>query len=129
MDFLLFDLAVLLVLLLTAAQGFRKGFVLTLCGFLAVFVAFTGAAVLSSALARPVAEAQMDLYRLVNLRWTYEEAEVPGLDFVILARPESGDRTWQMAALGRGRDVAVFQYGGQADLRDHLDALAALLDA
>ncbi len=85
--------------------------------------------VLFPALARPVAEAQMDLYRLVNLRWTYEEAEVPGLDFVILARPESGDRTWQMAALGRGRDVAVFQYGGQADLRDHLDALAALLDA
>ena len=57
MDFLLFDLAVLLVLLLTAAQGFREGFVLTLCGFLAVFVAFIGAAVLSSALARPVAQA------------------------------------------------------------------------
>lgn len=84
--------------------------------------------VLLPALTRPVALAQMDVYRLVNLSWIYEEAEVPGLDFVILARPEE-DRVWQMAALGRGRDAVVFCYGGQKDLRDHLDTLARLLDA
>ena len=80
------------------------------------------------ALTRPVARAQLDLYRLVNLRWVYEEVEVPGLDFVILARPENEEKPWQMAALGRGRDAAVFFYGGQGDLRGHLDTLAALLD-
>ena len=84
--------------------------------------------VLFPALARPVAEAQLDLYRLVNLRWTYEEIEVPGLDFVILAKPKGEDKVWQMLALGRSRDVAVFRYGGPEDLREHLDVLSRLLD-
>ena len=57
MGILLFDLIVLAVLILTALQGYRKGLVLTLCGFLAVFVAFIGASVLSDALARPISQA------------------------------------------------------------------------
>lgn len=57
MGFFIFDLLVLLVLILTAVQGYRRGFVLTLCGFLAVFVAFIGAGVLSDALAGPVSQA------------------------------------------------------------------------
>ena len=77
------------------------------------------------ALARPVAKAQMDLYRLVNLRWTYEEMDYPGTDFVILAHPEDG--VWQMAALGKGGKVAVFRYAGQEDLAEHLDVLAELV--
>ena len=56
MEFFLDDIVVALILLLTAVQGYRKGFVLTLCGFLAVFVAFIGASILSTALARPVAQ-------------------------------------------------------------------------
>ena len=43
MGFFIFDLIVLIVLILAVVQGYRKGFVLTLCGFLAVFVAFIGA--------------------------------------------------------------------------------------
>lgn len=82
---------------------------------------------LFSSLARPVAMAQLDQYRLVNLHWTYQEVDVLGLDFAVLATPEE-DRVWQMAALGRGRDVAVFRYAGQERLEDHLDTLAALLD-
>lgn len=75
------------------------------------------------ALARPVAEAQLDQFRLVNLRWTYEEADWPGVDFVILARdPES---PWQMAAVASGRRLAVFRYAGRERLADHLDTLAA----
>ena len=57
MSFLIFDLIVLIVLAVTLFQGYRKGFVLTLCGFLAVFVAFVGASILSDALAEPVSQA------------------------------------------------------------------------
>ena len=60
------------------------------------------------ALARPVAQAQMDLYRLVNLKWTYEQDAWPGLDFVIHATEPDG--VWQMLAIGKGSRVAVFRY-------------------
>lgn len=76
-------------------------------------------------MARTVAEAELDHLRLINLWWEYEEAEVPGLDFAILARESSG--TFQMAALGRGGWVAVFRYGGEEDLRNHLDLLASMV--
>ena len=57
MSFLIFDLILAIVLAATVFQGYRKGFVLTLCGFLAVFVAFLGATILSDALAEPVSQA------------------------------------------------------------------------
>ena len=57
MSYLAYDLAIVLVLLLFFWRGYSKGFVLTLCGFLAVFVALIGAAFLSDALAEPVAKA------------------------------------------------------------------------
>lgn len=57
MGFFIFDLIVLIVLILAVVQGYWKGFVLTLCGFLAVFVAFIGASILSDALAGPVSQA------------------------------------------------------------------------
>ena len=38
MGFFIFDLIVLIVLILAVIQGYRKGFVLTLCGFLARFL-------------------------------------------------------------------------------------------
>ena len=53
----MFDLILAVVLAITVFQGYRKGFVLTLCGFLAVFVAFLGATILSDALAEPVSQA------------------------------------------------------------------------
>ena len=56
MSFFLFDLILVAVLAVTLFQGYRKGFVLTLCGFLAVFVAFVGATILSDALAQPVSQ-------------------------------------------------------------------------
>ena len=80
---------------------------------------------LFSGLSRPVALAQMDDYRLVNLYWTYEEVDHPGTDFVVLARTDDG--VFQMAALGSGRQVAVFRYAGQEDLAEHLDLLAGIL--
>ena len=57
MSYLVFDVAVVLVLLFTAWRGYRRGFVLTLCGFLALFVALIGASVVSNALSDPVSRA------------------------------------------------------------------------
>ena len=75
-------------------------------------------------MARGVAEAQLDAYRLVNLEWSYEGVSYPGLDFVILAKTDS---VWQMAALGSGGRVAVFRYLGAEDLADHLEELAEMV--
>lgn len=77
------------------------------------------------ALAKPVARAQMDSYRLVNLWWEYEEVDFPGLDFVILATVK--DDPWQMAAIGKGGKVAVFRYAGVEHLEDHLDLLSKMV--
>ena len=77
------------------------------------------------ALAEPVARAQLDEYRLVNLWWEYEEISYPGLDFVILATVQ--DDTWQMAALGKGGRAAVFRYAGVEQLEDHLERLAEMV--
>jgi len=57
MSFLIYDLIILAVLAFFFWRGYVKGFVLTLCGLLAVFVALIGASVLSSALAEPAAKA------------------------------------------------------------------------
>ncbi|MEI3102926.1 MAG: hypothetical protein V8S97_01650 [Oscillospiraceae bacterium] len=39
--------------------------------------------------------------------------------------PGSRRVLWQMAALGRGGQVAVYIYCGQEQLRDHLDLLSS----
>lgn len=78
------------------------------------------------AMARPVAMAQLDEYRLVNLRWSYEELDVPGLDFAILAEEPEG--IWQMAALGKGGRVAVFRYAGEERLEEHMELLASMVE-
>lgn len=57
MEYLIYDIAVAAVLALFAWLGWRKGFVLTLCSLLAVFVALIGASILSGALAEPAAKA------------------------------------------------------------------------
>lgn len=57
MTYLALDIGVLAILLLFLWRGCRRGLILTLCGFLAVFVALIGASFLSNALAEPVAKA------------------------------------------------------------------------
>lgn len=54
MTALAFDLVVTALLLLAAWRGYRTGFILTLCGFLAIFVAFIGATMVSNTLCAPV---------------------------------------------------------------------------
>ena len=47
MKYLIFDAAIVAVVLLFVLMGRKRGFVLTLCGLLAMFVAFIGASFLS----------------------------------------------------------------------------------
>jgi uncharacterized membrane protein required for colicin V production len=54
MSYLIVDVVLVALLLLAVWRGYRRGFVLTLCGFLAVFVAIAGASYLSNLLAQPV---------------------------------------------------------------------------
>lgn len=56
MDYIIYDIIIAAVLAFFAWLGCKKGFVLTLCSLLAVFVALIGASVLSNALAEPAAK-------------------------------------------------------------------------
>jgi uncharacterized membrane protein required for colicin V production len=56
MTYLFFDVAIVAVLLFFAWQGARRGFILTLCGLLAIIVAIVGANLISGALAPRVAD-------------------------------------------------------------------------
>lgn len=51
---IIFDLLIVLVVLISTLLGRRKGFILTLCGCLALFVALIGAGILTNLLAEPV---------------------------------------------------------------------------
>ena len=51
------DIIIIAVVAVAAWRGYRKGLVMTLGGFLAVFVALAGATVVSNALAGPVSQA------------------------------------------------------------------------
>ena len=53
---ILYDVIIVLILLLFLWRGHHRGFVLTLCGFLSLFVALFGASFLSKALAEPVSQ-------------------------------------------------------------------------
>ncbi len=57
MNYIFYDVIIAALLLFFLWRGYRKGLVLTLCGALALFVAFLGASVLSNALAEPAAKA------------------------------------------------------------------------
>lgn len=57
MTYLFYDIAIAAVLLFFLWRGCARGFVLTLCSLLAVFVALIGASFLSDALAEPAAKA------------------------------------------------------------------------
>ena len=57
MTALIVDIVIALLILVAAARGYRRGFVLTLCGFLAIFVALIGASVVSNVLSGPASRA------------------------------------------------------------------------
>ena len=50
-----FDLLIAAIVVIAALRGRQRGFILTLCGFLTIFVAFIGASIVSELLMQPVA--------------------------------------------------------------------------
>ena len=54
MNPIIFDLLIVLIVLISTLLGRHRGFILTLCGFLAIFVALVGSAVLTNLLAEPI---------------------------------------------------------------------------
>ena len=72
MTYLLYDAVILLILLFFLWQGYRKGFVLTLCGFLAIFVAFIGASLVSNTLAEPLSRTLQPMVEQ-HLQTIFEE--------------------------------------------------------
>ncbi len=75
---LLLDLVLLLLLVLFFVQGVRRGFILTLCSLLAVFLALAGGWFLADQYAQPVQEAlePMILERLVPDRHEKDDGEL-----------------------------------------------------
>ena len=104
MSYLFFDLILAVVLAVTVFQGYRKGFVLTLCGFLAVFVAFIGASVLSDALAEPVSQMVRPAIEL-NINSALEESLQEGVTL-----PEGSTSSSDSSGLdGLGDDFSLEQ--------------------
>lgn len=89
MNYLIYDLGIAALLLFFLWRGYRKGFILTLCGLLAVFVAFVGAAVISDALAEPMSA----LIRPMVEDWVLEilnervasDPSIPATEFSLLS--------------------------------------------
>lgn len=57
MEYLIFDVVIAALLALALFRGYRRGFILTFCGFLAIFVALIGASLVSNALVQPASQA------------------------------------------------------------------------
>ena len=88
MTYLIFDLVLVALLLFFVWRGYERGFILTLCGFLAIFVAFIGASVVSHILAepvsrsiRPIVEQQLHQFFEEHVSADVSLPEVPLPDF------------------------------------------------
>lgn len=73
---ILYDVIIVLFLLFFLWRGHHRGFVLTLCGFLSLFVALFGASFLSKALAEPVSQLVQPVIEQ-NLQDLFEHAHPP----------------------------------------------------
>lgn len=91
MTYLVYDAVILLILLFFLWQGYRKGFVLTLCGFLAIFVAFIGASLVSNTLAGPLSQTLQPMVEQ-HLQTIFQEhlTDVSVGDLVLNSSQDSG---------------------------------------
>lgn len=102
-----FDILIAAIVVIAALRGKSRGFVLTLCGFLTIFVAFLGASIISDLLAEPVAVL---LYPVV------EQAVLSILDNRVSIDPAAAEIPLT-AVLGTLRDVPFF-----AGLAEHFQS-------
>lgn len=94
------DLVIAALLLFFLWQGYRKGFVLTLCGLLALFVAFIGATVISGVLAEPVSRTLAPMVEQ-HLQQLFEEyvSAAPQLAGLPLTQLPLGDLSAELPKL------------------------------
>ena len=76
MQYLIYDAAIALLLLIALWRGYKKGIVLTLCGFLAIFVALIGASILSNALAGPVSRTIQPMIES-SIQQVFDRSDAP----------------------------------------------------
>ena len=93
-----FDILIAAIVVLAALRGKHRGFILTLCGFLAIFVAFLGASIISGLLAQPVA---------AMLRPAIEQAVLSILDNRVAIDPATAELPLS-AVLGTLQGVPFF---------------------
>lgn len=77
MTYLMYDLAVVFILLFFAWRGYKTGLVLTLCSCLTIFVAFIGATLVSNTLAEPVARTVQPLVEEHVLQFLEDQEVIP----------------------------------------------------
>ncbi len=75
---LLFDFIIILILLFFVVTGKKKGFVLTLCGLVALIIAFVGASLLARYASPPIAQAISP--QIVAKLETYIQEELPDME-------------------------------------------------
>ena len=75
------------------------------------------------AMARAIAEAQLDVFHTINQFWEFKEGSCPGADFVILGYAD-GSNQCELAAIASGHRLVVYSYWGDENLADRLDVLA-----
>lgn len=109
MQYILYDLIIALFLIFTLWQGYRKGFILTLCGLLALFVAFIGATIISDTLAGPVANSIQPIVER-HVQDLLQEQIVPAELEALLDSPSLDDVSFPLEeVLTPLQDSALFQ--------------------
>ena len=83
----MFDIIIAAIVIIAALRGTARGLVLTLCGFLTIFVAFIGAAVVSEVLDGPVTDllfpiVERTVLSILDQHTAADAAEIP-LDAVL----------------------------------------------
>jgi uncharacterized membrane protein required for colicin V production len=118
---IIFDLLIVLIVLISTLMGRRKGFILTLCGFLALFVALIGAGILTNLLAKPVS-----LLALPFVEKALDQVIQPAAEGVIYATIDQVIALMEQSDLLRPLAAGVEQAVEQGALDMTLDAFHAV---
>ena len=118
---IIFDLLIVFVVLISTVLGRRRGFILTLCGFLALFVALIGAAVLTNLLAKPIS-----LLALPFVENALDQVIQPAAEGVVYATIDQVIALMEQSDLLRPLAAGVSQAVEQGALDMTLDAVHAV---
>ena len=118
---IIFDLLIVLIVLISTLLGRRRGFILTLCGFLALFVALIGAGILTNLLAKPVS-----LLALPSVENALDQVIQPAAEGAVYATIDQVIALMEQSDLLRPLAAGVAQAVDQGALDMTLDAVHAV---